>query len=352
MTLDRTALIKTALLGLHASGLHRLMPRSMRGMGAILMLHRVRETPHAAFAPNRILDVTPQFLEQTILQVKALGYACVSLDEAMRRLESGDTSQPFVVFTLDDGYRDNFTNALPIFEKHGVPFTIYLSTSLPDGKAQLWWYALEEVIAKAARIALSLNGSEENFETGTPDEKQQAYDQLYWTLRRMDEREAREIVSALAHRHGVDVTAIAREASISWDELRQLARHPLASIEAHTADHVALAAESEADARQDVMQGVARMEAELGCSPRHFSYPYGDKFAAGPSAFALIRREFDFRSATTTRKGLLKPSHRNAMHALPRLSLNGGLQDARIVEVLLSGLPFALGRLASINGID
>jgi len=352
MTLNRTALMRTALLGLHASGLHRLMPRSMSGLGAILMLHRVRETSHAGFAPNSILDVTPQFLEQTILQVKKLGYACVSLDDAMRRLESGDTSQRFVVFTLDDGYRDNFTHALPVFEKHGVPFTIYLSTSLPDGNAELWWYALERVIAKAEQVSLEANGVQHHFQTATLDEKRRAYDQLYWILRRMDERAAREQVSRLAHAHGVDVAEITREAAIGWEELRQLARHPLASIEAHTADHVALAAESEAQARDDVAHGLTRIEVELGRKPRHFSYPYGDKIAADSSSFELIRREFDFRSATTTRKGLLKRSHRGQMHALPRLSLNGGLQDARIVEVLLSGLPFALGRLAALNGVD
>jgi len=349
MSLDRTALIRMGLLGLHASGVHRLMPRSMSGLGAILMLHRVCDTSDAAFAPNSILDVTPQFLEQTILQVKKLGYACVSLDEGIRRLESGEMSERFVVFTLDDGYRDNFTHALPIFEKHGVPFTIYLSTSLPDGTAELWWYALERVIAKAEQLDVDMNGVQTHFQTVTLDEKRRAYDRLYWTLRRMDERMARAYVTKLAQAHGVDMAEITREASLSWDELRQLAQHPLASIEAHTADHVALAAESEAQAHEDVSRGMHRIEAQLGRKPRHFSYPYGDKFAAGPSSFDLIRREFDFRSATTTRKGLLKPAHRNQMHALPRLSLNGGLQDARIVEVLLSGLPFALGKLVALN---
>jgi peptidoglycan/xylan/chitin deacetylase (PgdA/CDA1 family) len=159
-------------------------------------------------------------------------------------------------------------------------------------------------------------------------------------------------VGQLAETHGVDTTSITREAAISWHELRELAKHPLASIEAHTADHIAIAAESEAEAKADIARGVARIEAELGRRPQHFSYPYGDSQAADASSFSLLERAFDFHSATTTRKGLLTCNHRSQLHALPRLSLNGELQDARIVEVLLSGLPFALGRMVALNGVD
>ena len=51
-----------------------------------------------------------------------------------------------IVFTLDDGYLDNYTNALPIFIKYNVPFTIYITTSFPDHKFTMWWYALEDII--------------------------------------------------------------------------------------------------------------------------------------------------------------------------------------------------------------
>jgi peptidoglycan/xylan/chitin deacetylase (PgdA/CDA1 family) len=139
------------LLALHASGACRIAPKSLAGIGVIFMLHRVREDDGAEFAPNRILEITPGFLEETIGTVRDLGYTCMPLDEAVTRLEAGEHGERFAVFTLDDGYRDNLTDALPVFERNGVPFTVYLTTGLPDGHAEIWWVALERAIASARR---------------------------------------------------------------------------------------------------------------------------------------------------------------------------------------------------------
>jgi peptidoglycan/xylan/chitin deacetylase (PgdA/CDA1 family) len=86
---------------------------------------------------------------------------------------------------------------------------------------------------------------------------------------------------------------------------------------------------------------VARVAKELGKPVRHFSYPYGDEGSAGSREFE-IARDLGLETAVTTRKGVIRRAHADAMTALPRLSLNGDYQDSRYVKVLLSGLPFAL----------
>ena len=49
-----------------------------------------------------------------------------------------------------------------------------------------------------------------------------------------------------------------------------------------------------------------------------------------------------FASAVTTRPGMIFPEHRDHVTALPRISMNGNWQSLDSLEVLLSGLPFAL----------
>lgn len=339
----RPSFTRNALLALHASRMHRFAPASMAGVGAIFMLHRVREAGAEAFAPNRLLDVTPEFLEATIDRVRELGLVCISLDEAVRRLEQKDFSQRFAVFTLDDGYKDNLTVAAPLFERMGVPFTVYLATGLPDGTAELWWVALERIIAKAQRLRVRFPSGQEKFDTSTAAGKWACWNRVYWRLRSLGEDAMRTEVARLAAEQRVDIAAITRELAMSWDELRLLAANPFASIEAHTADHFSLARIPECRARREIAHGVSRHEAELGRRPVHFSYPYGDAASAGQREFAMAR-DFGFRSATTTRKGLIQADHTGHLMQLPRLSLNGNYQDVRVVEVLLSGLPFALAR--------
>lgn len=347
----KPSLMGRALLAMHKSGAHRLAPKSLAGVGVIFMLHRVRPDDGAEFAPNRLLEITPGFLEETIATVLEQGYTCMALDEAVSRLAARDFSKRFAVFTLDDGYRDNLTEALPVFERHGVPFTVYLTTGLPDGHAEIWWVALERVISAAIAIHVKLPDGEIAMFTRDAIEKTAAWNKIYWALRALPEELLRAEVRRLAAEHGIDMAALTRELAMSWDEVRALAAHPLAGIEAHTADHFAQAGLSPADARRDIERGVERMTAELGRRPMHFSYPYGDHGSADERDFELAR-SLGFRSATTTRKGLIQPAHADRLWSLPRLSLNGDYQDRRMLEALLSGLPFALGRRLPSLGID
>lgn len=347
----KPALARSTLLALYASGAHRLVPQSMSGVGTIFMLHRVREADGATFAPNRILEVTPQFLEATLHHVRERGLITLSLDEAVERLAARDFSQRFVVFTLDDGYKDNLTVAAPIFERYRVPFTVYLATSLPDGTAELWWVALERVIAMASHVRVCFPQGEEFFRTASPADKNAAWTNIYWRLRALGEDALRAEVRRLATEHGIEMSAITREVAMSWQDVRNLAARPYASIEAHTASHFALAQISEERARADIAHGLTRHEAMLGARPTHFSYPYGDPSSAGERDFHMAR-EFGFRSATTTRKGLIHRAHADTPMRLPRLSLNGDYQDVRVLDVLMSGLPFALAKSVGSPGID
>ena len=50
------------------------------------------------------------------------------MDEAIERIIARAASgEQFATITADDAYRDNLTEALPVFEKHGAPFTIYVA---------------------------------------------------------------------------------------------------------------------------------------------------------------------------------------------------------------------------------
>jgi peptidoglycan/xylan/chitin deacetylase (PgdA/CDA1 family) len=95
------------------------------------------------------------------------------------------------------------------------------------------------------------------------------------------------------------------------------------------------------EARREMAEGATRIEAMLGIRPAHFAYPFGDPTAAGSREFALAR-EVGFRTAVTTRPGVLFPEHGEHLTALPRISLNGEFQRLRYLRVLMSGSATAL----------
>jgi peptidoglycan/xylan/chitin deacetylase (PgdA/CDA1 family) len=341
MSRRSTTLLKTALAAVHYSGAGNLLAPYTRGAGVIFMLHQVDPRPPQEFEPNRILKVTPDFLESVVREVRDAGFDIIALDDVRERLENADRARPFACFTLDDGYRDNREFAYPIFRRYAAPFTIYVPTEFADGRGDFWWLTFEKVLRAAPQLTLAMRGETHHFRLVSADEKEVAHHEIYWWLRSLPEAQARAVVGELAASHGIDARKSHADLVMSWDELRDLAKDPLVTIGAHTRSHFALAKLGEADARAEMAESIARIERELQRPCRHFSYPYGCARSAGPREFR-IAEELGIETAVTTQKGLLYPEHAHEMTALPRLSLNGDFQDLRYVKALLSGVPFAV----------
>jgi peptidoglycan/xylan/chitin deacetylase (PgdA/CDA1 family) len=295
----RNTIIRSGLETLYFSGAHLMMRPFVGGVGMILMLHRVRQPRPVRFQPNGHLEVRPRFLERVIRKLRRSSLDIVSLDEMHRRLVEGDFKRRFVCLTFDDGYRDTLEVAYPILKKHEVPFALYVATSFPDRLGELWWLALEAVIAKNTRIGTEIAGKDVQIDCSTLGAK-------------------REVL-----------------------ELATLAADPLVTIGAHTVNHVILGKASERVVRHELEMSRSVIEAALNVRPFHLAYPVGDRAAAGPREFR-IAAELGYKTAVTTRPGVLFDEHREHLTALPRIALNGDFQQMRYAKVLMSGAGPAL----------
>jgi peptidoglycan/xylan/chitin deacetylase (PgdA/CDA1 family) len=338
----KKTVIRAGLETLYFSGAHALMRPFVGGIGAILTLHHVRPRRPDAFQPNQLLEITPRFLGKVVRKLQRRQLDLISLDEMHRRLSEGDFKRRFVCVTIDDGYRDTLQWAYPILKAQEVPFAVYIPTSFPDRIGELWWLALEAVVARNHRITLLIDDRERGFECATLEEKHHVFDQLYqWVRSFRTEDELRRVVRDLSLRYQVDIAAFCEELCMSWEELGRLAADPLVTIGAHTVNHVMLAKTPERQARAEMAMSRSVIEASLGLKPDHLSYPVGDATSAGPREFR-IAAELGFKTAVTTRPGVLFPEHGAHLTALPRLSLNGEFQQSRYLGVLLSGAATAM----------
>ena len=112
-------------------------------LGRIMMLHRVVE--RRSEGKNRELEITSQFLEQTIENYLHQGYRFVSINDVCDIMANGKTDKPFVCLTFDDGYQDNYDIAYTILKRYEVPFAIYVTTGFIDNRLPMWWYPNEQL---------------------------------------------------------------------------------------------------------------------------------------------------------------------------------------------------------------
>ncbi|SMQ63120.1 Polysaccharide deacetylase [Devosia lucknowensis] len=344
MSLKYTA-IRSAFELLWLTNMPRLFRMLSKSRGVILTLHRVLPDDPADFSPNAILQVRTDFLDYCLSRLRALEIDVVSLDEALERLAAPEKGRAFVVLTFDDAYRDNLVHALPVLHAHEAPFTLYVPTAFVDGVGQLWWQAIEDIIARQDAVAFSENGETEYVDTRSVAQKVDAFNRLYWRMRKLPEPERLALLADFTSAYGYDLARQCRDLIMSWQELRLFAGDPLCTIGAHTVNHYELAKLPETQAAEEMTQSVSVIEAQFGIRPRHFSYPLGGPLSCGPREFALAR-DLGFRTAVTTRPGGLYPHHLDRLTELPRVSLNGYFQKPRYVDVFASGGLFTqLGKL-------
>lgn len=189
------------------SGAARILSGLTAGRGVIFTLHHVLQPSDDAFQPNRMLEVSPEFLRKTVEYIRRRGYEIIPMDEVRERL-AGTAQQRFAVLTFDDGYRDNLEVAYPVLKELDCPFTLYVATSMADGTAEMWWRVLETVIANRPNLEIKLDGVPTGFNCETPDEKYHTYQTIYWWLRRQDQDGQRAFIREFASRYDVDMGAM------------------------------------------------------------------------------------------------------------------------------------------------
>ncbi len=327
---------------MYYSNLYRIFERKWSGVGIIFTLHHINpDSSVDGFTPNGILDLSPDFLDTTIQQLIDHKYEIITLDELALRLDRRQFSSKFACFTLDDGYLDSYQYALPVFSKYDAPFTIYIATGFCDGTGVHWWQHLEDVISDNDHIELNADNKTFSYPSRTLREKMHAYNSIYWSIRAADHPTQQAVINQLVDQYNINIAEFCNKTTLSWDMVRELSRNKLVTIGAHTVNHYPLGKLSAVEVRNEAERSRKLINYQLGYSPIHFAYPYGDKSSAGPREFQIMK-DLGFATATTTRKGVIFPEHAHHMHALPRISLNGHFQKPRYIPVYLSGTPFAL----------
>lgn len=91
----------------------------------ILMYHQINRLTSAQDPFG--ISVTPDDFAAQMGYLKETGYTIIKLSDAVKAMRSGKSlPSKSVAITFDDGYLDNFENALPVLKQHRFPATVFL----------------------------------------------------------------------------------------------------------------------------------------------------------------------------------------------------------------------------------
>ncbi len=209
------------------------------------------------------------------------GYRFISIDE-MRDImfSKKEITEKLAFITLDDGWHQNL-ELLPIIEKYNTPICIFISIQ-PVIDGNFWWEYVGKIYDKQ----------------GVNEFKLLPYEEFYKQLNAIKE----------------EVTLT--RSAMTIDEVKQISKHPLVSLQAHTVNHPILTSVPDDVLEMELKNGKEILEKWIGKKVYAFSYCNGRNTVRESN---MARKYYDI--AFTTVQNNIRVT--DDIMLLPRFSLTG-----------------------------
>jgi peptidoglycan/xylan/chitin deacetylase (PgdA/CDA1 family) len=242
-------------------------------------------------------------------------YRILHLEQALEELyatqpvaQSGkkkhDSRIPLVL-TFDDGYLDNYTQALPLAQKFQVPITIFIIPGYVESGQYFWWMATKYLLKQVKGSKVKFDG--EIYQLVDPIEKQKLIKVIDKHLRYASTIIERETFLSKLQQE-LDVTLPTRRMGgddedvlpMTWEQIHEMEATGLVSFGAHTMNHPVLSALSDKDELlYEVGESRVLLEQNLGHPVRTFAYPIGKPQHYGDQGVQAVKSS-GFSWAVTT----------------------------------------------------
>jgi len=122
----------------------------------VLLYHHIRPQAEAALKKQSFLNVDPGFFDLQMKYLTEHGYNTIFADALINSLKThSPLPEKSILVTVDDGYRDFFTNAFPIIQKYGIKVNLMIATGLIGGEDGMSWDQINQI--KQSGLAYFVN---------------------------------------------------------------------------------------------------------------------------------------------------------------------------------------------------
>jgi peptidoglycan/xylan/chitin deacetylase (PgdA/CDA1 family) len=269
-------------------------PAGSKARLSILMFHRVLAARDPLFPDEP--DIAR--FDEIMGWIKAW-FRVLPLDEAIARLKTGALPARSAAITFDDGYADNFENAVPILRKHGLTATFFVAAGFLDG-GRMWNDTVIEAIRACRKEALDLQSLGIGaFRLDSIGGKRRAIETILPKIKYLPVGERVDRAGRIAGLAGVELPSGLMMTSA---QVRRMRRSGM-QIGAHTMRHPILARLGIAEAYSEIAESKRFLETLLGTRVGLFAYPNGKPETDFLAEHAGLVKELGFDAAFSTAPG-------------------------------------------------
>ena len=262
----------------------------------VLMYHRIAEPE---IDPWQLAVSRRNFREH--LNVLTSYGNVISSDQLIENIRNKNLDSDCFCITSDDGYQDNFINALPLIEEFAVPATFFIpSGSIGSGKP-FWWDKMTDIFLATKKLPAQLNIAigqkrfnyilendgeidDQHLKMHTvwhwpqtpPTNRCKIYIDLWMHLRDLPVNIIDEAVEGLIRWSGVESINDSGNFPMSNQELLKMSQSKFVITGIHTETHTALGTLSKRLQESEITTCKQYLEDKLGKDHLSIAFPYGN----------------------------------------------------------------------------
>jgi peptidoglycan/xylan/chitin deacetylase (PgdA/CDA1 family) len=315
------------------SGLTRLA-EAIPGPPSLLILnyHRIGDATQTRY-DSGTFSCTVDELDWQVRYLKQ-HFPIVTLDQAADIVHGRTApSKTSVLITFDDGYRDNYDAAFPVFVKHRVSATFFLPTSYIGTGYLPWWDLIAYIVksSRESRIALTFPESAE-FNV-TPAYRDRSVMEILKLFKRPSMTDTERFIRELEVACGSIRPAESEERCfLNWDEAREMQRGGMC-FGSHTHTHEILGKLSLARQIEELQTSRDMLERELDRTIDTLAYPVGKLDTFSADTFTALRNA-RYETAFSFYSGVNHPGHIQPFDVL-RCSVDGATRPLFRLRIAL-----------------
>jgi peptidoglycan/xylan/chitin deacetylase (PgdA/CDA1 family) len=275
----------------------------------ILIYHRVLNSPDF-MNPHQIS------VENFDWQMKLLAthFNVLSLSDALEKLKANALPPCAVCITFDDGYADNYLNALPILKRYDLPATFFIVSGFLN-ENRMWNDDIIETIRQHENSILDLTAlGLGTYDIDTPNKKSQTAKKLITHLKYLPFAERAEKCKLITNL----TSHLPNNLMLTDTQLKYLSDESGMEIGGHSVNHPILTKIKPLESKHEISDCKIQLEKIIQKPVRFFAYPNGKFDVDFNKQHALFVKECGYEAALSTNWGCV--SQKSDLFFLPRFT--------------------------------
>lgn len=199
-----------------------------------------------------------------------------------------------VIVSFDDGFKNNYTTAMPILEELQIPAVFYISSGMIGTDKMFWVDILEDLLNRTTKETIKIRLDEEiKFNLSSNEKIFEALLKIKSFCKSQPNDIKERVIKDLISITNINPSCNENPnyISMSWEELQDLDRKKLFTVGGHSLNHNILSSLNDNELEKEISQSLSILQEKLNHPIFHYSYPEGQEIHYNEKVIKILKQK-------------------------------------------------------------